>query len=404
MNKKISGLPNVLLPDDAATYLADVTGHKMTAKMLVRHALDGSVPISAILRGAAKARLGSVQYGEDDVCIDAFLALQGETDEQKRAWLIDFLATHHAKRAENSYEPAIPKESWIFSSLRSKAEELVFIEGTHGSFVRSRFATPSENDEAAGCGIMLDTNVVEITGVVDLMLIGDERDDIEQLYSGMQSDGRRQFTAGVYVQTASGEPCQIQEPFDMVEFEARLQRQAQDLECFVIENRLDQAQAEEHRRSLKRQHESHREMVSLDPLRSLYMPASCLPAGSVLVFRREVLDVFASRLARDESAAIVATSTWEPAEDTDLNQPWWKVDPRDPPAGKDFQPWFTPARYLAREFVKADPSLLRKKELLAKKVADALFDRRITRRGGTTRLGANTVLKAFAKVDLRPSR
>lgn len=404
MNKKISGLPNVLLPDEAATYLADVTSHKMTTRMLVRHALDGNVSISAILRGAAKARLGSVQYGEDDVCIDAFLALQGETDEQKRAWLIDFLATHHAKRAENSYEPAIRKESWIFSSRRSKAEELVFIEGTHGSFVRSRFDIPSENDEAAGCVIMLDTNVVEITGVVDLMLIGDERDDVEQLYSGMQSDARRQFAAGVYVQTSSGEPCQIQEPFDMVEFEARLQRQARDLECFVIENRLNQAQAEEHRRSLKGQHESHREMVSLDPLRSLYMPASRLPAGSVLVFRREVLDVFASKLTQDEPAAIVAPSTWEPAEDTDLDQPCWKPNPKDPKPGKDFQPWHIPARNLAREFVENDPSLLRKKELLAQKVADALFDRRITRRGGVAPLAASTVLKAFANVDLRPSR
>ncbi len=64
------------------------------------------------------------------------------------------------------------------------------------------------------------------------------------------------------------------------------------------------------------------------------------------------------------------------------------------------QPWYTPARYLARELVKEDPSLLKKRATLAKKVASKLQEHGVNKRGNTKSLQPSTVLKAFSNVNL----
>jgi hypothetical protein len=81
-------------------------------------------------------------------------------------------------------------------------------------------------------------------------------------------------------------------------------------------------------------------------------------------------------------------------------QPWLVSDPRDDvPEG--FQPWYIPARYFARDHVRADSTLLTKRDLLAKKVAMSLHAAGFYKRGKAKEsLDPATVKKAFVNVKL----
>lgn len=81
-----------------------------------------------------------------------------------------------------------------------------------------------------------------------------------------------------------------------------------------------------------------------------------------------------------------------PAKD---EKPWLITDPDDPPAE---QPWYTAARYFARELVKADTTLLTKRNHLAKRVAASLKAAGINKRGGKLGFAPGTVEKALVKV------
>ena len=78
-------------------------------------------------------------------------------------------------------------------------------------------------------------------------------------------------------------------------------------------------------------------------------------------------------------------------------KPWMAIDRSDPKAE---QPWYTPARYFARQLVIADSTLLLKRLVLADKVKNSLSGVGIYKRGGKKPHDAVTVLKAFANVKL----
>jgi len=81
----------------------------------------------------------------------------------------------------------------------------------------------------------------------------------------------------------------------------------------------------------------------------------------------------------------------------DHETPWLHVKLGDP---DPLQPWYTPARYFARELIKTDKTLIGKKDVLAKKVAHELAEHKIYKRGGQLPLDPATVLKAFSNVNL----
>ena len=89
-----------------------------------------------------------------------------------------------------------------------------------------------------------------------------------------------------------------------------------------------------------------------------------------------------------------------PAEKTksDRTEPWWTFKEGDP---KPKEPWYTPARYFARELVRDDTTLLKKRDLLAEKVAQSLTAVGIYKRGGKSPFGTGTILKSFSNVILR---
>jgi hypothetical protein len=75
--------------------------------------------------------------------------------------------------------------------------------------------------------------------------------------------------------------------------------------------------------------------------------------------------------------------------------PWLIPEPNDPPA---IQPWYTPARYFARQLIKEQPTLLGNRKLLADKVRNQLIGARIYKRGGKKPLDSSTIKKAFINV------
>ncbi len=62
------------------------------------------------------------------------------------------------------------------------------------------------------------------------------------------------------------------------------------------------------------------------------------------------------------------------------------------------QPWYTPARYYARQLLSEYPTL--KRDKLSEKVAEILKKEEIFKRGGINPLQPDTILKAFTNVDL----
>ena len=78
------------------------------------------------------------------------------------------------------------------------------------------------------------------------------------------------------------------------------------------------------------------------------------------------------------------------------DKPWLIALPDDPPPA---QPWYTPARHFARQFVADDSTLLSKRDQLAKKVVQSLTDIGICKRGGKKPFDPGTVKKAFVNIQ-----
>ena len=85
------------------------------------------------------------------------------------------------------------------------------------------------------------------------------------------------------------------------------------------------------------------------------------------------------------------------AQPSAVEKPWEEVDPRDPQA---VQPWYTPARYFARQLVRETPMLLTDRDALVKKIAQALTVLGINKRGGKKPFSPDTIKKALSKVCL----
>jgi len=100
---------------------------------------------------------------------------------------------------------------------------------------------------------------------------------------------------------------------------------------------------------------------------------------------------------KTDAKVVPATKSTPAVEPKSGDKPWMTKNPDDPPPD---QSWYTPARYFAREFVRADATLLLKRGVLVQKVSDALFSVGIKKRGGVKKHEPSTVKKALSNVSL----
>lgn len=99
-----------------------------------------------------------------------------------------------------------------------------------------------------------------------------------------------------------------------------------------------------------------------------------------------------------EQAPPAAKVQDEPESQTKEPKPWLIANTADPSPD---QPWYTPARYFARQLVENDSTLLTKPDLLADKVLQSLNKAGILKRGGKKRFSSSdTMKKAFVNVTL----
>ncbi len=97
---------------------------------------------------------------------------------------------------------------------------------------------------------------------------------------------------------------------------------------------------------------------------------------------------------RDElQPAVIGVSQSAPKNTED--DPWLVRNPDDP---EPAQPWYTPARYFARQLVREDATLALKRPILAGKVSCLMDKFGVRKRGGKHPFNSGTVLKAFSNV------
>lgn len=77
--------------------------------------------------------------------------------------------------------------------------------------------------------------------------------------------------------------------------------------------------------------------------------------------------------------------------------PWLIHNPKDP---EPKQPWYTAARYFARELVKGDTSLLQNTKRLRKQIHDSLEKVGVYKRGGAVPPDPATIQKALTGIKL----
>lgn len=78
-----------------------------------------------------------------------------------------------------------------------------------------------------------------------------------------------------------------------------------------------------------------------------------------------------------------------------IDKPWLIIETQDP---SPLQPWYTPARYFARQLISEDSTLLLKTDLLTQKVVQLLSKVGIYKRGGVKPFDPNSIKKAFRNV------
>jgi len=120
------------------------------------------------------------------------------------------------------------------------------------------------------------------------------------------------------------------------------------------------------------------------------------PAGNLRFEMAAVIHHLAAWAHEGAEVFPLSTSNDQPGSEA-MNMPWLVADSRDP---DPLQDWYTPARYFARQLVIEKPTLLNNRNLLARRVAVALFNAGFKKRGGKLGFNSGTVLKSFAKVTL----
>lgn len=111
----------------------------------------------------------------------------------------------------------------------------------------------------------------------------------------------------------------------------------------------------------------------------------------------ELVRICLAGIAPEQQHAILPALRVGAVGASDGNKPWLAIHPNDPPP---VQPWYTSARYFARQLVVDDSTLLAKRDLLSSKVSQSLAAAGIYKRGGIKAPAADTVKKAFANVQL----
>lgn len=109
---------------------------------------------------------------------------------------------------------------------------------------------------------------------------------------------------------------------------------------------------------------------------------------TITSFNKWAFEKYGINLSKNAANAVPLEHSYEP---------WNLKDPSDP---NPIQPWYTPARYFARQLIKNDLTLDGKRGTLVKKIAEELTRIGICKRGGKKPLSPETIKKSLANIKL----
>lgn len=158
---------------------------------------------------------------------------------------------------------------------------------------------------SSGEVINLEDEIVTLTGVYDLPMIGGERLDIEHEYQ-MLTDGPSVTLSnidGAFVEAQDGIVCQLQESYDDNEYQAGSTAQLKHLKARIADEGIDLVRA----RSMLEKHAEQRkdflEKRRTKAPKDCYYPAGGLPRDASLVVRTDELRDFEQALAAKQAGA-----------------------------------------------------------------------------------------------------
>jgi hypothetical protein len=369
--------PRLFLPlDDAARYLATQRGDQTSVQTVLQYVIDGLLPLTVRLPAVTKA-----MPGQKGISFEEEFAIYQRLPSPESFPTAESPILESSPTAESPMKPSPPSRF---------LHEVVSIPGRRGAEVISRFAPESEDDPVeVEHGFIFEHRVVDLDDEVDMLMIGDACQLVRDLWTGAPRCARV-FQYGLFVRSTSLD-YRLLQPFDEGEYAARQQRAADGLQRYIVENNLPWDEADELEQALERRQRREAEQQTKSRLLQLYMPASDLPSNSVLGVRKEALD----------DLLAYGNSPGRRVDDLEVvpgrNGPEWIIRKEDL-QGDEFQDWWVPARYFARQFAAKNPELPRKK--LSEMVAAKLQERGIGPRGSNAKpYNANTVYKALG-VDL----
>ncbi|MGF6757476.1 hypothetical protein [Paraburkholderia sp. GAS42] len=242
--------------DEAAGHLSSVVSEDVTAADILRLALDGHLVLSANFVNHATARRGKVVSLED---VEWGEFPGGITE------MLPGIPGH-----------AVGKPVRYMKSLNLDDR---------------RYLT-------------LEPSVQSIEGVWDLLLVGNERLDVEHRYQLLTGGPEITLSGldGAFVQRNAAEVWQLTESFDDNEFQRGSTAAKKKLELRIA---IDQISKDDAERLLAQHKEDRKEFLSkrkswLDP--DNYYPAGALPADAVLVVRTAALREFEQSLQGEPAA------------------------------------------------------------------------------------------------------
>lgn len=274
---KLFKLKEWLTLADAAQHLTIVFGEDVTEADLLRFALDGHLKLSVNFVNHAKAKSGQI------------VAWEGTE------W---FRGPPLTRTPIKNQEGENPTEEILSCppKLQSLLDEMLPEER-----MEQRCFMSSINIDGTRF-LNLSNEVVTISGVWDLPMLGTERLDIEHAYQNLTGGPAvtLQGIDGALVQNSHEQMYQLQESFDDNEFRSGTKAGLEQLKAKIVNEKIKKPEADRLLNQHKEERKKYLEARNSKPKYMDYYPASGLPEDSVLVVRTAALREFERKITETE--------------------------------------------------------------------------------------------------------
>lgn len=278
---KLFKLKEWLSVADTARHLTIAFGEEVTEADVLRLALDGHLQLSVNFVNHAQARCGQIIPWEETEWLLVPPLVKASTKNEDQESIPD----------NRRKTPPKLQTLWEKAPLHEREGLLPILRSLN------------IDDERY---LKLSNEVVTITGVWDLSMIGNEQLDIEHAYQNLTGGPAvtLQGIDGAFVHKSDKQMYQLQEDFDDNEYQSGSTAQLEQLKAKIVNEDIEKSEAE---RLLKQHKEARKKFLKereSQPKLSRYFPAGGLPKDSVLVVRTEALRDFERKVTETPEQSV----------------------------------------------------------------------------------------------------